>query len=391
MNHALLSLFLAAFSIGTTEFVVAGLLPEISRDLGVSVPTAGLLVSGYAIGVAVGGPILSLLTSHFPRKPTILLLMAIFIGGHIFCALAPSYALLMGARIVIAMSHGSFFGLAAIIAVSIVPPNQRGAAISLVFAGLTVANILGVPLGTVIGNAFGWRSTFWVVGGLAVLATLAMAMLIPKGAASQQASSTLRQQFRVLGRHEVYFSYLLITVMMIGFWSVFTYVAPLLVQVTGLSSEWVPWALLMFGLGATAGIFAGGRLADRAPSQTLLIAFPVQGLIYVGLLLFPGSAVAMIFLLFAIGAGTFIVGSTLQNRILHGAAEAPDLASTLISSVYNVGIATGAFAGAAALNAGTPYQMLPWCGVVLSVVVSGLAVMLVRRDHGKARRLASAA
>ncbi len=377
----LLSLFLAAFSIGTTEFVIAGLLPDISRDLGVSIPSAGLLVTGYAIGVAIGGPILSLLTSRFPRKPTIVSLMVIFVVGHVLCAIAPNYLLLMAARIVVSFSHGSFFGLAAIISVSLVPPERRGFALSLVFAGISVANIVGVPLGTFIGNALGWRATFWVVGSVAIFAGLAMFVFLPRDAAQQRQGATIADQFRVLGHPQVYMTYAIIVLAMIGFFSFFTFIAPFLVEVTHIQPPYVPALLLLFGLGATIGILVGGRLGDWRPVQTLLFTFPVQTLVYSSVLLFAPNPYAMTFLLFAVGASVMVVNATLQGRILGGAAAAPDLASTLISSVFNIGIAIGAWLGATLLTQGAPYASLPWLGVIMSVLVSLLVIVAIRIDN----------
>ncbi len=382
MTFALLSLFLAAFSIGTTEFVVAGLLPEISADLSVTVPAAGLLMTGYAIGVAVGGPILSLLTSRFPRKPTILALMAIFIVGHVLCAVATSYPLLMAARVVVSFSHGSFFGLAAIIAVSLVPAERAGTALSLVFAGISVANIVGVPIGTAIGNAWGWRSTFWVVAALAIITSVTMALALPRDAAPRPGAVSFWTQFRVLRRPQVYLTYAIIVTVMIGFFAFFTFVAPFLNTVAGASADTVPWLLLLFGVGSTIGIFVGGRLADWSPMRTLLLAFPAQAVVWVLILLLGSNATAMAVLLFAIGATAMLTNTSMQNRILSGAAEAPDLASTLISSVFNIGIAIGAYLGATALSNGVAYAQLPWLGLVsalLTAVLAAIAYVVDRR------------
>lgn len=388
MSLALISLFLAAFSIGTTEFVIAGLLPEISRDLGVPVPNAGLLVSGYAIGVAIGGPILTLLTARFPRKPTILFLMAIFVAGHVFGAFAQNYALLLTARLIISLSHGSFFGLAAIIAVSLVPETRRNSALALVFAGISVANIVGVPLGTAIGNAFGWRATFWAVGGLAIVAVVAMAFVLPRDAGHQDNRPTIAAQFRVLGHPKVYTTYLIIVLMMIGFFGFFTYVAPFLTEVSGVPGALVPWLLLLFGVGATTGIFTGGRFGDWRPRETLLFAFPAQVAVYAAIVLLSGSGYAMAVLLFALGAATIVTNSTIQNRILTGAAEAPDLASTLISSVYNIGIAAGAWIGATALTGQVPYAQLPMLGLVTSTLAGLMALIAYRMDGVPVARVA---
>ncbi len=380
MNPALLSLFLGAFAVGTTEFVPAGLIPTIAADLDVSVPAAGLLISAYAAGVAIGGPILSLLTSRFPRKPTILLLMAIFVAGHVFAALAPNYAVLMAARIVISLSHGSYFGLMAIVATSLVPPDRASTAIAFTFGGISVANILGVPLGTAIGGAFGWRATFWVVGGIGVLAALAIASFVPNGAAPRRLGATLADQFRVLGNPQVYMTYLIIIVMMVGFFSLVTFVSPWLTLVGHVPESFVPWALLLFGVGSVVGILIGGRLNDRYPNQTLLLSFVFWLAIFALALVAGGNPVLAVGVLFGVGL-TNVNNAPLQTRILRGAAAAPDLASTLISSVYNTGIAVGAYVAAAALERGLAYAQIPWFGVVFSAVAGTICALMLLAER----------
>jgi MFS transporter, DHA1 family, inner membrane transport protein len=389
MNLPLFSLFLAAFGIATSSFIVAGLLPEISADMGVTIPVAGLLVTVYSVGVALGGPAMSLLTSRFPRKPTILTLIAVFIVGQAFCALAPTYELLLGARLVISLTHGTFFGLAAIIAVSIVAPEKRAGAISLVFAGITVANIIGIPGGTAIGHAWGWRAAFWSVGGLAVVAFAAMAFLLPANSAPRPAGAGLAQQFRVLGRHQVYLTYAVIVILMLGVFVSFTYIAPLLINATHIPPDFVPWMLLIFGVGSTAGLFLGGRLGDRNPGATLLLGFSAQVVLYLLLPLMIESAWAVGVLLFLIGFAAFVVNAPLQNRVLKGAADAPDLASTLMSSMFNVGIASGATIGSVMLSQGATYAQLPWVGFALAIPATALVAVAVWLDSRPAKPVAS--
>jgi DHA1 family inner membrane transport protein len=388
MTWALLSLFAGAFAIGTSEFVVAGLLPEIADDLSVSIPQAGLLVSGYAIGVAVGGPILSLLTARFPRKPMILALMAVFVAGHVLCALAPSYGVLMTARLIISATHGTFFGIAGIIAVSIVPENRRGSALALLLAGITVANLLGVPGGTAIGHLWGWRATFWIIGAIAVLAAAAMAILLPATGTEAHRSSAIADQFRVLRRRQIWQSFAIIILWMVGFWTYFTYIAPYLTNVTGFREDQIALLLLVFGLGATAGIFSGGRLADWKPGPALLGVFPAQVVSIALLLLFAASTTAVSLLVFVVGFLCFAPSATLQNRILRHASDAPELASTLISSVFNVGIAGGALAGAWLLSRGVTYAQLPVAALILAVVTSLAAAYSVWMDRREAAAMA---
>ena len=380
MTLPLLSLFLAGFAIATSSFVVAGLLPEIALDLGVTVPTAGLLVTAYAFGVAIGGPLLSLFTSRFRRKPTILALMAIFVAGQIFCALAPTYELILAARLVISLSHGTFFGLAAILAVGMVPPERRGTAISLVFSGITVATVLGVPGGTAIGHAFGWRMAFWGVAGIAVVAAGVMALLLPAGPTPRAEGSNLTRQVKMLGRQQVWLSYAVILLLMLGVWTSFTYISPLLRETTGVSESLVPWFLLIFGVGSTIGLLVGGRLDRWSTSRTLIAGFAAQIAIYFCFALFATSPIVVAILLFLMGFAGFVVNAPLQNRVLRGAAEAPDLASTLMSSMFNIGIATGASVGAILLTRGYEYGNLLWVSVVMAVPATLLVLVAAYLD-----------
>ena len=381
MPMALFSLFLAVFCIGTTEFMIAGLLPEIASDLGVSIPTAGYLVTAYALGVALGGPIVTMLTSRFPRKPMILLLMGAFVAGHVLGASATSFEMLMCARIAISFTHGTFVGLAAIIAVSLVSDEKHGSAIAVVLAGFTVANVLGAPGGTAIGNAWDWRATFWLVGGLGILSAIFMAICLPNEAGRAQTRSSLKDKVRVLGRQQVLTSFLIVVLKMIAVFSLFTYIAPFLIEVTGFALNLVPWLLLGFGMGSTIGVFLGGRLADLAPARTLITGFPLLFVIYGALFLLSGSQPAMAILVFAFGATNFALAAALQSRILKAAAAAPDLASTMISSVFNLGIAAGSAVGAVALSNGFSYAQLPLIGATLMMVTSGLAVFATRLDR----------
>jgi MFS transporter, DHA1 family, inner membrane transport protein len=381
MPLGLLSLFLATFCIGTTEFVIAGLLPEISTDLAVTIPAAGYLVTAYALGVAIGGPIVSMLTSRYPRKPTILLLMGVFVAGHLIGAIARDYAMLMAARIFISFAHGSFFGLALVIAASLVPEERRGRAVALVFAGITVANVLGAPGGTAIGNALGWRATFWIVAGIACLAALFMALSLPKDETARAGRAGLGEQVRVLGRQAVLTSFLMMSLLTTAVFSTLTYIAPSLLGVTNVAPEMVAWLLLAFGVGATIGVFLGGRLADLAPASALIIGLALQALAFIALSVLNTSPVAMMILLPVWGCVNFMSGQIMQNRVLKSAAAAPDLASTLTSSVFNFGIAGGAIVGATALANGLTYAQLPLLGATIAAFNLALAVLVVQLDR----------
>jgi DHA1 family inner membrane transport protein len=371
---AIYTLFFAAFCIGTTEFVIAGLLPEISRDFDVSIPIAGYLITAYAVGVAIGGPIVTLATTQLPRKRILLLLMAIFIVGHIWCATAPNYEWLIAGRLVVALSHGSFFGVANVVAVNLVPEGRRGAAVAWLFAGITVANILGVPGGTAIGNWLGWRATFWVVGSAAVLVAIAMMLTLPKDSNIAGKRMGFRVQISALANQKVLLTYTVFAVLLVGFWSFFTFIAPFLSNVAGYSQTQIPVILLIFGIGATIGTMLGGKLADRYPIGTLAFIYPLISLAFLVLAAVGNRPDVTAVSMFFFGAIVFIPGSSMVNRVLKGAAKAPDLASTLVASAANVGIAVGAVIGAQALSSGISYSHLP---VVSSICVAISALIML--------------
>jgi DHA1 family inner membrane transport protein len=266
----LLALAMASFGIGTTEFVIMGLLPDVARDLSVTIPQAGMLVSGYAMGVAVCAPILAIATARLDRRHALLLLMGMFILGNLFCALAPSYPMLMAARIVTAFCHGAFFGLGAVVAANVVPPQRRAQAMATMFAGLTLANVLGVPFGTALGDAVGWRSTFWVVVGIGVVAATALYVWLPHNMPAPEVS--LLQEARMLGRKQV-LAMLISVIASASLFSVFTYITPILENVTGVSSHHVALVLMVFGVGLTFGNMLGGRLGDWRPMPAVIGIF----------------------------------------------------------------------------------------------------------------------
>ncbi|MEQ1771511.1 MAG: MFS transporter, partial [Devosia sp.] len=353
MPPAVFALSLAAFCIGSTEFIVSGILSGVSSDLGVDVPTVGLLVTGYAAGVAVGGPILALLVTRLPLKPTILGVMALFAVGQLLCALAPTYETLLLARLVSACGHGVFFGVASVAVSHLVPVERRGAAISLFVGGITVANILGLPAGTAIGNAFGWRVSFAVIAVLAVLSVLAVLFAMPREIAGEdEADAPLRKQAGQLLHQEVFLSYLAITILMVGQIAFGTFQVEILKHVTGLDPiSAVPIFLLIGGAGAVFGIWLGGRAADWNRDRAILIVIAGQIACFILLLFAVHNAVAVAIMLFLASAFGFGFSTPIQVRILNGAREAPRLAATLISTAYNIGIAAGAAVGASLLKA----------------------------------------
>jgi DHA1 family inner membrane transport protein len=375
-----LALAMASFGIGTTEFVIMGLLPDVAHDLAVTIPQAGLLVSAYALGVAFGAPILAVATAGLDRRRALLLLIGIFILGNCLCAIAPSYALLLGARIVTAFSHGAFFGLGAVVAANVVPPRKRAQAIALMFTGLTLANVLGVPFGTALGQAAGWRATFWAVVGIGIVAAAALYAWLPRGMKSTGAG--LLQEARTLCRTQVLLAMLISVLASASLFSVFTYITPILENVTRDSPHQVTWVLLLFGVGLTFGNILGGRLGDwRLMPSVIAIFILLVAVLGVLTITSPMPWLAGT-TIFVWGALAFGLVSPLQMRVVNEASGAPNLASTLNQGAFNLGNAAGAFAGELALTDGVAYGNIPWIGAgfaALGLAFSLLSYLLDRR------------
>jgi DHA1 family inner membrane transport protein len=383
MPLAVFALALAAFCIGSTEFIVSGILLAVSDDLRVSIPTAGLLVTGYAAGVAVGGPLLGLLMTRIPLKPAILGVMTIFAIGQLLCAFAPNYELLLGARLISACGHGVFFGVASVAISQLVPPERRGAALSLFVGGITIANILGLPGGTAIGNAFGWRSTFIVIAALAAASVVAVFLALPaetKGEA--EADAPLALQAKQLLHQEVFLTYLAIAIIMVGQLAFGTFQVAMLTRVTGISEGLVPYYLLAGGAGAVVGIWLGGKGADWNVDLSILVIVAGQIVCFAALLVAVYNPIAVAIMLFFSSLFGFGFSTPVQLRILRGARAAPRLAATMVSTAYNIGIAAGAALGALLLNAGLGYAMLPATGIVTSTLAGLVALISVRLPHG---------
>ncbi|WP_186230659.1 MFS transporter [Burkholderia gladioli] len=365
MPLPLFALAIAAFGIGTTEFVIMGLLPDVARDLAVSIPAAGLLVSGYALGVTIGAPILAVVTAKMPRRQALLGLIGVFIAGNLLCAIAPGYGLLMAARVVTAFCHGAFFGIGSVVASSLVAPNRRAQAIALMFTGLTLANVLGVPLGTALGQAFGWRSTFWAVTGIGVLAAGALALCLPRQLEMPQTS--IAREFRVMRNPQVLMVLGISVLASASLFSVFTYITPILEEVTHFTPHEVTLVLLLFGLGLTVGGTLGGKLADWRRMPSLIASLALIGLVQV---VFAGTMhlpIPLLVTIFLWGVLAFAIVPIAQILIVDRAIEAPNLASMLNQGAFNLGNATGAWLGGMAIGAGVPLTQLPWVGVAMAV------------------------
>jgi DHA1 family inner membrane transport protein len=378
MPVSLLALAMSAFAIGTTEFVIMGLLPEVAGDLQVSIPVAGWLISGYALGVAIGAPIMALLTARLPRKLSLTLLMVIFIVGNLLCALALSYNFLMLARVITALCHGAFFGIGAVVAASLVPAGRKASAVALMFTGLTLANVLGVPIGTWFGQLYGWRATFWGVAVIGVIAFLALVVSLPSQ--KDEEVTDLKSEIKALAHGKLWLSLSMTVFFSAAMFALFSYVAPMLLQVTGITPRGVSWTLFLIGAGLTVGNILGGRLADWRVSFSLILSF---SLIAVFSLLFRwtshGAWLAEI-TLFLWAMAAFATVPALQiNVVLHG-KEAPNLVSTLNIAAFNVGNALGAWVGGTVIERGYGLTAVPVAAAGLAVV--GLIICLINFSNG---------
>ena len=374
----LMALAVAAFGIGTSEFLIMGLLPNLADDFHVSIPKAGVLVTAYALAVTLGAPVVALATARLERKRALLLLLGVFILGNLSCALAPTYNLLFAARVLTALCHGAFFGIGSVVATNLVPRSQRSQAIALMFSGLTLANVLGVPAGTAIGQAFGWRIAFFAIVPIGLAAAAAVFFLLPQQPAT---TAHLLHEFRVLRKPQVLLVLAMSVLTSTSLFCVFTYVAPTLEGVTHISPHGVTLVLVLFGVGITVGNLLGGALSDWRP-----LAFLTGALLTLIASLFalyatePYTipAVSMILLW---GAIQFAAGAPLQSRIVDQAAEAPNLASTLNQGAFNLGNAAGASLGGLLLTAGASYRQLPFASAGVTVVALVLALTSMRLER----------
>ncbi len=373
MPLPILALAIASFCIGTTEFVIMGLLPEVAADLGVSIPAAGLLVTGYALGVVFGAPVIAIGTAHLPRKAVLVGLASLFVVGNLFCALAPNYWTLMAARVVTAFGHGAFFGIGSVVAASLVPKKQRASAIALMFAGLTLANILGVPAGTALGEAFGWRSTFYAVVAIGMISVAAIAWLVPSGVAPPS-SGGIASEVKVLGKLQVWLAMIISALASASLFSVFTYIKPILTDVSGISVGAVTWVLLLFGAGMTVGNIVGGKLADWKLMPTVLGTLVLLVALFLFLAEISTLPMLTIATVFVWGVLTFVIVPPMQMRVVETASEAPNLAATLNQGAFNVGNAAGAWLGGMAISLGVAYQHLPFVGAATTLLALAIAL-----------------
>ena len=388
---ALLALALGGFGIGLTEFVAMGLLPNLAADLLPDIwsvsheranAQAGWLISAYALGVVVGAPTIAALAARFPRKQLLLACLAVFTLGTVVSAIAPTFETVLLARFVAALPHGAYFGIAALVAATLMGPGKRGQGVALVLSGLTIANVVGVPVITFLGQQAGWRVAYLAVAGVFALAFLAVVLVVPLQAGDPAA--TMRRELAALGRPQVWLALLIGAVGFGGFFAVYTYVAPLVTNVTGLSASFVPIGLLALGLGMTIGNFVGGRGADRHVMGTLFVCFAAFAVSLTGLALTAADPIAVFVFLFLVGGSAAALSPAIQTRLMDVAGDSQTLAAAINHSSLNIGNSLGAYLGGIAIAAGLGYVSPAWVGLALcvpGVLLAVFSVLLGRRSQ----------
>lgn len=388
LNPGLIALSVGAFGIGVTEFAPMGLLPVIAADLGVSIPSAGLLISAYALGVMIGAPLMTLATGRVPRRILLIALAGIFTAGNLLAAVSDSYDMLLAARILTSFNHGAFFGVGSIVAASLVPPQRQAGAVAAMFMGLTIANVVGVPLATWAGEHLGWRASFWGIAGLGVATMAALRLTLPPLPAPKGAK--VMAELRALSRGAVLGALALTVIASSAMFTVFTYIAPILREATQASPAFVTAMLFTYGVGLTIGNWLGGRFADRSVDRTLIVTLASLSAVLVAFAMLMGNAAASAVLIFLWGIASFALVPPLQVRVMSAASDAPNLASAVNIGAFNLGNASGAALGGGVIAAGWGYPTVALAGAATSAI--GLVAVLVsikRAAHHDSARLCS--
>ncbi|MGW4870910.1 Cmx/CmrA family chloramphenicol efflux MFS transporter [Streptomyces chartreusis] len=384
MPFALLLLGVAVFAQGTSEFMLSGLVPDIARDLGVSVPSAGALTSAFALGMVAGAPLMAGLARRWSRRGALLGFLVVFLGVHVIGAVTDSFTVLVATRVVGALADAGFLAVALVTAVGMVGPEARGRATSTLLGGVTLACVVGVPAGALLGQLWGWRAAFWAVALLSLPAVVAVARSVPPGAGDSERPS-LRAELRSLRNPRLRVALLLGTLVNGATFCTFTYLAPLVTLVTGLGSGWVPVVLALFGAGSFLGVAVGGRLADRRPGAVLIGGGGVLCLGWAVLALGAGTPALALGLVLVQGALSFGVGSTLISQALRTASDAPTLSGGFATAAFNVGAALGPWLGGTAIGAGLGYRSPVWVSAALVAVALLTAGPAARRNRRAAR------
>ena len=382
MPLALYALTAGAFGIGVTEFVIMGLLLDVSADLGVSISAAGLLISGYALGVVAGAPLLGAIAGRWSKKTLLMSLMVVFTVGNLACALAPDYWTLMAARVLTAFAHASFFGVGSVVATGLVPANKKASAIAIMFTGLTVANILGVPFGTWLGQAYGWRSTFWAVTLVGLAALAVIALLVPKDEKADTAEETSGSVLAVLARPVVLLGLLTTVLSWVGVFAGFTYIAPILTSITGFSEAAVSPILLVFGGGLVVGNLLGGRLADRRLVPTVLGTLLALSAVLFAMTFAIHNQLLAVISIGLFGAAAFATVAPLQMWVLEKAAGAGQgLASSFNIAAFNLGNAIGAWLGGFVIDHGPGLGAITWVAGLVPLAAIAVALVALRAER----------
>lgn len=380
-NLPILALAVGAFGIGVTEFAPMGMMPVIAGDLGISIPVAGLLISAYAFGVVLGAPLMTLTTGRAPRRSLLIGLMGIFTLGNLLAAVSTSYGMLLAARLITSLNHGAFFGVGAIVAADLVPENKRAGAVAAMFMGLTIANVVGVPLATWAGDQFGWRLSFWGIAGLGILAMIALRLTLPKVAAPTGGNALA--ELKVLGRGPVLAALALTVIGSSAMFTVFTYITPILQQETHASIGFVTAMLVVYGVGLTVGNGLGGKFADRSVERTLIVTLASLTVLLVAFAFAMPFAGVTAVLIFLWGVASFALVPPLQMRVMTAASGAPNLASAVNIGAFNLGNAIGAALGGGVIGAGLGLPAVALAGA--AAAAAGLSLLVLMRRPAPAQ------
>ncbi|MGG2458445.1 Cmx/CmrA family chloramphenicol efflux MFS transporter [Streptomyces sp. RGM 3693] len=382
---------LAIFVQGTSEFMLSGLLPNIAADLGVSIPDAGLLISAFAIGMVLGAPVLAVATLRVPRRTALIAFQLVFVAGHVIGALAPGYGVLFATRILSAVAYSGFWAVAAATAVSLVPPQVKGKALAAVGIGLTLATVVGVPAGTILSQHAGWRAAFWAVAGLTVLSALSLLAVLPGTRRSAPDATpaapqtpSVRRELTGLARPQLWLSYLITTLTFGAAVVTFSYLAPLLTEVTGLPAGWVPAVLSLYGVGGLIGVTVGGRFADTAPLRTLALGVAALTLASAALACTATNLPTTLVLVLVLGFTSYVINPVVQSRVFRLAPDAPTLVPAVNTSAFNVGITLTPLLGGLTIDAGLGFPSVAWVGAatgLLGLAATAWAAALQRRSR----------
>ncbi|MFI1223184.1 MULTISPECIES: Cmx/CmrA family chloramphenicol efflux MFS transporter [unclassified Streptomyces] len=381
MPLAVYILGLSVFALGTSEFMLSGLLPPIADDMNVSIPQAGLLISAFAIGMVVGAPLLAVATLRLPRRTTLIALISVFGLGQIAGALAPTYEILFASRVVSALACAGFWAVGAAVAIAMVPVNARARAMAVMIGGLSVANVLGVPLGAFLGEHLGWRSAFWAVGAASAVALIGVATRIPHIPLPER-KPELKQELAIYRDRQVWLAIVITALAAGGVFCAFSYLAPLLTDVAGLDSGRVPWILGLFGVGALIGTVIGGRVADAHLFGVLLSGITASTVFLAALALFASSQVAVIALAFLLGLSAFFTAPALNARMFNVAGAAPTLAGATTTAAFNLGNTSGPWLGGTVIDLDFGFASTAWAGAAMTALALAAVAVALRLQRG---------